>query len=44
MLSAPRKKAGRPTYLIKYEESLIVVSAGIEDGHVLILDNHAISE
>ena len=44
MLSAPRKKAGRPTYLSKYEESLIVTSYYIEGGHGLILDSHAISD
>ena len=44
MLSATRKKAGRLTYLSKYEESLIVVSADIEGGHGLSLDNHALSE
>ena len=43
MLSAPRNKAGRPTHLIKHEDSLVVVSAYNEGGHGLPLENHALS-
>ena len=43
LLSAPMKKAGQPTYLSKYKDSLIVPPYYIEGDHGLPLEINSLS-
>ena len=44
MFLAPSKKAGFPNFLSKDKDSLVVLSAHIEGGHILPLKNHDFSD